>query len=503
MVEFKIAAIFSDHMVLQQNKNIKVFGWGEDDSVVTVSFGAITTTTTIRDGQWMAVLPPMKAGVGYEMSISCNNKTITFQDIAIGEVWLAGGQSNMELELQNCTGGMDEIQNDINPNVRFYYTQKNAYQDEHYYEAERASSWELFGQKGSKAWSAVGYFFGRKLAEELGVTVGIIGCNWGGTSASAWMNRESLEEDRDLCSYLDEYDSNIADKTLDEQKKDYQDYVSYQENWNKKAAMCYQENPTVTWNELLELIGPDVYPGPINSFSPYRPAGLYQCMLQRIMPYTLSGFIYYQGESDDHKPQYYQKLLTRLIRQWREDWEDDELPFLFVQLPMHRYEADPDYKHWCLIREAQMRTYQTVKNTGIAVILDCGEFNEIHPKNKAPVGERLALQALYHVYDKIDEEKAFGPIYKSHVYKDDGIELFFNYAEDGFIVQGDPSGFEIAADDKLYKKAEAYVWNNTIFLKSEEITKPMYARYCWTNYGEVSIFGTNGIPLAPFRTSLK
>ncbi|TAH67499.1 MAG: sialate O-acetylesterase [Anaerolineaceae bacterium] len=503
MEEFNVAAVFSDHMVLQRNKNIKVFGWGKDNSIVTVSFRGFTVETKVRQERWMAVLPPMEAGLGYEMSISCNDKVITFRDIAIGEVWLAGGQSNMEFELQNCTGGEDVLHKDINPQVRFYYTPKNAYQDEHFYETESASSWEVFGDKGTKAWSAVGYFFGRKLAKELGVTVGIIGCNWGGTSASAWMSRESLEEDRELRSYLEEYDRNNAEKTLEEQKEDYQEYITYQENWDKRVTLCYKENPKIKWNEVLDLCGPNRYPGPINSYSPFRPTGLYQCMLQRIMPYTLSGFIYYQGESDDHKPHFYQKLLTRLIRQWREDWEDDRLPFLFVQLPMHRYEADPDYKHWCLIREAQMRTYQTVKNTGIAVILDCGEFNEIHPKDKAPVGERLALQALYNVYERLEEEKAFGPIYKNFIYNNGGIELYFNYAEDGFIVQGHASGFEIAGEDKQYKKAHASIRNNTIFLKSEDVINPVYARYCWTNYGEVNIFGTNGIPLAPFRTSQK
>jgi sialate O-acetylesterase len=315
------------------------------------------------------------------------------------------------------------------------------------------------------------------------------------------VSRESLEEDRDLRSYLEEYDHNISVKTLKEQEKDYQEYLCFQESWDNRASLCYKENPKIKWHELIELCGPNHYPGPINSYSPFRPNGLYQCMLKRIMPYTLSGFIYYQGESDDHKPLIYQKLLTRLIRQWREDWEDDMLPFLFVQLPMHRNEGDPDYKHWCLIREAQMRTFQTVKNTGIAVILDCGEFNDIHPKNKAPVGERLALQALCNVYERLEEEKAFGPIYRSFTYKDGGIELFFDYAEDGFLIRGDATGFEIAGEDKQYKKAQAFIRGNTIFLISDELINPVYARYSWTNYGDVSIFGANTIPLAPFRTS--
>ena len=199
----------------------------------------------------------------------------------------------------------------------------------------------------------------------------------------------------------------------------------------------------------------------------------------------------------------YQKLLTRLIKQWREDWEDQTLPFLIVQLPMHRYKQDQDLKNWCLIREAQMNTYQTVKNTGIAVILDCGEFNEIHPKNKKPVGERLALQALYHVYDKKKEKEAYGPIYLSYEIKDKGIEVSFDYSQDGFEVKSEASEFEIADENGIYYPAEYEIKDSKIFVFSDQVKNPSAVRYCWTNYGEVPIFGKNTLPLAPFRTIQK
>ena len=195
----------------------------------------------------------------------------------------------------------------------------------------------------------------------------------------------------------------------------------------------------------------------------------------------------------------YYKLFRGLIDLWRRDWGDDELPFLMVQLPMHRYKADPDWKHWCLIREAQMKAYKTIKNTGIAVITDCGEFNEIHPKDKVPVGERLALQAMYHVYgDK--SVKAFGPMYKGLLFKGGEIELMFDYAEDGFETKGQPSGFEIAGEDKKFVPADMVIEGGRITVSSKEVAEPKYVRYLWTNYGDVTIYGRNGIPLAPFRT---
>jgi sialate O-acetylesterase len=423
-----------------------------------------------------------------------------FENIAIGEVWLAGGQSNMEYELQNCRGGKEALQNDKNPNVRFYYTNKISYIDDNFYELEEKTGWAEFSEENAKTWSAVGYFFGKKLAKDLNVTVGIIGCNWGGTSASCWTSKEGLAEDLELSSYLKEYDQAILGKSEEEQIKEYKEYEAYHTIWDKKCGELYAVNPDMEWDEVQKILGECRWPGPKSCMSPYRPTGLYQCMLQRIIPYTLRGFIYYQGEEDDKKPLLYQKLLTRMIRQWREDWEDITLPFLLVQLPMHRYKQDLDTKSWCLIREAQFRTWQTVKNTGMAVILDCGEFNEIHPRDKKPVGERLELQALYQVYGELDEAEAFGPIYKAFEYKQDGIELSFDYAEEGFDFKGETVGFEIAGEDLDYRSADIEFRDNKILVFSKEIDNPVYARYCWTNYCDVTIFGKNGIPLAPFRT---
>lgn len=502
MAEFKIASVFSDHMVLQREKNVKVFGWGEDGQVVTVSFLEHTVGTKVEGERWEVILPPMKASNGGEMIISCAGHNYTYINVAVGEVWLAGGQSNMEFELQNCIGGKEELKNDEECHVRFYYTQKNSYMDEVFYEQEKNSSWEVFGPEKARAWSAVGYFFAKRLSKVLGVTVGVIGCNWGGTSASAWMSKEALTADEELNTYVKEYETAIQGKSVEEQIKEYDEYTVYHTEWDKRCSKCYEENPQITWDEVLQICGENKYPGPMNCKNPYRPGGLYECMLKRVMPYTLRGFLYYQGESDDHKPNMYYKLFTRMIQQWREDWEDDTLPFLFVQLPMHRYSQDPDYKNWPLIREAQMRAYQTLKNTGIAVALDCGEFNEIHPKDKLPVGERLALQAMYHVYGIADEIEAFGPIYKSFTARDGRIILSFDYAGNGFVVQGNQiSGFEIAGASKEFVSAEAKIVGSEIYVSSDLVKKPMYVRYCWTNYSEVTVFGANGLPLAPFRTS--
>lgn len=500
----RAAAVFSDHMVLQRNKKICVFGQGVTGRKISVTLGEDTAMARCRDGRWMAYLPELEAGEGLGMEISDGEENIRFTDIAVGEVWLAGGQSNMELELKDAEGGKEILQNGDFPQVRFYYTPKQAYMGEDFEEAERNSRWERFGEQDASKWSAVGFYFAAELARRLQVTVGVIGCNWGGTSASCWMSRDAIVAQEATRSYVEEYESSdLIRKPETEQIREYREYQAYQEAWDKKAASIYEREPMTAFDKVQELIGPCRYPGPMNCANFTRPSGLYEAMLKRVTPYTLRGFIYYQGESDDHRPQDYYALFTGLIRQWRQDWGDDGLPFLMVQLPMHRYQHDPDTKNWCVIRESQMRAFRMLRNTGIAVAIDCGQFHEIHPKNKKPVGERLALQALSGVYHLLSEEETFGPVYRDFRYRDNGMELTFDYARDGFVCHGEKiSGFELAGADGVFLEARAAFEGSRIFLYSEEVTEPVMARYLWTNYGEVTVFGVNGLPMAPFRTHI-
>lgn len=502
MPEFSTAAVFSSNMVLQRGKNINVFGEGEENALVTVGLDGATASARVKDGRWLAVLPAREAADNLIMTVGCGDERREFTNIAVGEVWLAGGQSNMELELQNCKNGKEVLETDKNPNVRYYYTQKNCHMDEKFFADEKNTGWSEFNSESAKCWSAVGYFFARDLAKRLGVTVGVIGCNWGGTSASYWMSRESLEKDVELKAYLDDYDNAVAGKNEEELTKEYLDYVAYDKAWFEKSQIFYKEHPNGEWDECCAFCGPNKYPGPLCPLNPFHATALYESLFKRVCPYTIKGVIWYQGETDDSRPRAYFKLFKALIQLWRDDFADDSLPFLFVQLPMHRYKADPDWKHWCLIREAQTRVYETVKNTGIAVALDLGEFNEIHPKSKQPVGERLSLQAMYQVYgEKSLEDEAFAPSYGSMLVKDGKIELSFEHAKGGFDINGEAAGFEIAGSDKKFVPAVAELCGEKIYVGAAEVSEPLYVRYLWTNWGDVHFFGKNGIPLAPFRTS--
>ena len=497
----KAAAVFSNNMVLQRGKNIALWGESDESGTVRAEINGVSAEANVSGGSWRVTLPPMTAGGPYELTLSLNGSEFAhFYNVMLGEVWLCGGQSNMELELQNAKDGKEELAAlTADMPIRFYYTNKVGTVEDAI-EAEKHAGWGCADPEGSRAWSAVGYWFAKKLSKELGVTVGLIGCNWGGTSATNWIDEEHILGNSELASYMDDFYAATKDKTLEQQKKEYDEYVEYDRQWNEKAQEVYKTEPGIGWNELQDKIGKNIWPGPRNSYNPFSPARMYSSMLMRVCPYTLAGFLYYQGESDDHKPKSYYTLFTTLIRLWRERWEDDRLPFIMVQLPAFKFAADPDYKHWCLIREAQMRAFETVKNTGIAVALDCGEFDNIHPTDKQPVGERLCLQAERLVYGM--DIDAFGPLYDGFSIKGAELTVTLRYADE-LTVKGDAlTGFELAGEDKQFFPAEARTEDGKIVLSAKEVPAPRYARYAWGNYPEYSVFGGNGIPLAPFRTSM-
>lgn len=505
----QLPAIFSNDMVLQRGKNIAI--WGETDRVsVSLSFAGRIVDAVVQNGAFRAILPPMDAGGPYELRVravddntdgaACDE--LIYQNVMMGEVWLAGGQSNMELELQNSKDGAEVVKNIHNDRLRYYYTPKVPWVGDPLYEAEADSHWELCSPETAGRWSAVGYYFAEKLAAELDVTVGIIGCNWGGTSASCWVSRETLENDKSISNYIEEYDQIVANQDPEEHIKAREAYLVYQAEFDKNVGHYYETAENPTWEEALELFGECQYPGPMGPRSEFRPCGLYETMVERIFPYALAGFLYYQGEEDDHRPYTYYELLSGLIRQWRRDWQDDTLPFLLVQLPMFQNEGEADYQNWPFVREAQMRVFQTIKNTGIAVALDQGEYANIHPVRKDIVGVRLADQALCQVYGKKQDAEVYGPIYRSYRIDGDRMILAFDYAEQGIRCTADQvTGFEIAGVDQKYYPAEASIQGSEITISSGEVARPVYARYCWTNYREVTLFGANQMPVAPFRTS--
>ena len=504
MKRIHCAAVFSDHCVLQRNKEIRVWGTAPHGTGLEVRLNGAVSKTVCQGHDWEVVLPAMEAGGPYVMEVvSEGNVYQKFEDVMIGEVWLAGGQSNMEYMLKQDADGAAAIARMKDSGVRYYQVQQVPYFDDYFYRVEQENHWMLPEDEEKDTWSAVGFYFAERLAKELNVTVGVIGCNWGGTSACAWQDKESILSQDSTKIYWEEYADLIAKQDPAAYEKEWLEYQIWHADWQPRMDAYYAENPTTTWEEALEVVGECKWPGPIGPRYEFRPAGLYECMLKRVVPYTLGGVIYYQGESDDHRPDVYYDLFKSLIGVWRREFRDEKLPFFCVQLPIHHYETDLVMDKWCAIREAQMKLHEEGVVTGIAVALECGEYNNIHPVHKTEVARRLAIQALYHVFGKGSFMEIYGPIYRESAVKDGAVTIRFDYAEDGFEVRGgEITNFEVAGADGRFVPAKAEISGNEIILRSEEVEAPVAARYMWIDYAQVTLFGANGLPVAPFRTSL-
>ncbi len=505
MKKLYCASVFSDHCVLQRNKPIRIWGTADTDTLVQVSLNNQTATCLVTDHDWLVELPAMEAGGPYTLKIASEDKLFyCFEDIMIGEVWLAGGQSNMEYKLEQDADGSTAMAQALHTNVRFFQVPQLAYKDNYFYSVEQENHWMLPTDENLKNWSAVGYYFAANLAQKLNLTIGIIGCNWGGTSACAWQDKETLLSHDKTRVYWDEYADLIQKQEPAEYEKERADYYIWQKDWQPRMDAFYAKHPTATWEEAQAAVGLCRWPGPMGPKHEFRPCGLYETMLQRVAPYTLAGFIYYQGESDDHRPYSYYHLFKNMIGLWRREFQEEALPFLCVQLPIHHYLSDTVTDKWCPIRQAQMQLHKEGIVTGIAVTLDCGEYNNIHPTHKKEVGRRLALQALYHVYQVVSKEAAYGPILRSHKVDGNTVTLYFDHAKGGFLQTADfLTGFELADETGVFIPCKATISGENILLTAPEGFLPVHLRYFWSDYADVTLFGKNNIPVAPFHTGLQ
>lgn len=446
----KPAGIFTDHAVLQRGIRVPVWGTARDGEVVTVRFNGQTAVTTASGGKWMVRLKPMKVGGPYTMTISGEN-TIEFQDLLIGDVWLCGGQSNMQWPLAETDAAADLIAGSADESLRLFtvplVTAPTPAQD------LPSGKWSSCGPSTVRRFSAVGYHFGRELRRSLGVPIGLINDSYGGSIVQAWTSVRCLESDSE-----------------------------------SRPGLVHK---------------PDWAEGPQNGFGL-----LYNGMIAPIIPYALRGVIWYQGEGNtvSTEADHYRASFPLLIHNWREDWGQGDFPFLFVQLaPWARdvqfhVAVDPDGTGWAVVREAQLITSRKVKNTAMAVITDAGDPERIHPRRKGPVGERLALAARGLAYRQPVVFRS--PSYKSMKVKGTKAILSFHDSDGGLIVQGETAtGFGIAGSDRQFHPAQARLLDEgRIEVWSDRVAQPVAVRYGWANYPVVNVASRAGLPMSPFRT---
>jgi len=618
----RLPQILSSNMVIQRDQPVKIWGWADKGEKVTLLFnGQKASARAAQDGTWSVQFEPMEAGGPYDLIIKGDNE-IVLENILVGDVWICSGQSNMEFEVYKLLDAEQEIANANYPDIRLF----NVPQNVQFSPAEDIpeESWHVCSPESVGDFSAVGYFFGRTLYREIGVPIGLIGSNWGGTRVETWMSKETMHTDNEL------YNEFIELEGVDEeamQKKDAEVSKAVRQkygptgsgivngkpvwadpgldvsDWNIMELPCLWEDSElpgvdgVVWfRKDVELKGPEVDKeiilmlGPIDDsdqtwikgrlvgetiqkyndpriykippgelkeglnsivvrvddtgggggiwgdpsemklvtqdrtidlsgpwqfrvseegfrqvstiFNPNRyPSLLYNGMIHPIIRFAARGVIWYQGEANVDQAESYGVRFPAMIEDWRRAWNNPDLGFYFVQLANFMAPDDqPSESNWAELREAQMKAL-SLPETGMAVIIDIGEADDIHPKNKQDVGYRLALPALHFTYHK-DLEYS-GPIFKSLSVSGDTVLLEFDHIGNGLIADdryGYLKGFALAGKDGVFRWAKAWIDGNRVAVCSDEVHDPIKVRYGWgNNPDDVNLYNSEGLPASPFR----
>lgn len=500
----ELAQIFQSNMVLQRDKAIKIWGKADADVIVNITIqGKQTETMADGNGNFSVEIDPLTTSVEESMVVTSGQSELKLDHIAVGEVWIAGGQSNMEFYMEFEKHIEEEREQCNNAQVRFYDVPKIAFEGQgEAFDYSKMGIWRTSTRKNIGYYSAVGYFFEKELNLALDVPVGIVGCNWGGTRAASWMNTETVKKVGKL--WIAEYEKASAGvdmcKFFEEQKHlPINDCGSQIDNPFYKFMMP----KTHTQEEIIDFLQQfggnkeDVN----NPLCPQNiPGGLYKYMLQTIAGFANRGVIWYQGESDDDiegGQKIYGKMLGALIQDWRELW-GDELPFLIVQLPGWERWLDNVNNDYRTIRKEQERVTEQIANTYLCSIGDVGEQFDIHPKDKKTVGTRLAKLALGHIYGKrimCDAPRLFEGKRQGN-----SIVLTFNYTGAGLKIKGNKiNALDITANGNVIDSEVSISYNKIIVQFNKIPNDPVKISFAQNAWYQINLYNSAGIPAIPFE----
>ncbi len=502
------AKIFQDHMILQRGQNVRIFGKGEPGSEITASIqNQAGRAETAADGNWELEIPSLTASGKEILEISDGKDSIVFQDVAVGEVWIAGGQSNMEFWMRYEKFYQDAVKDCENRDIRFYDVPEIAYDGQYEeFDYSKVGIWRVANPSNLEYYSAVGYYFAKNLNLDLDIPVGVIGCNWGGTTSSAWMSRETLEKIGQ--PWLRIYEEAI--KKLDMSMEDF---------WKLQHGYPMNDTGNSIWVPFNEFAMPqtptleEVYAMMNqNGISPDEmaersqmlqvqaiPSSLYEHMVKSIAPYTAKGFLWYQGESDDVPgcQALYGDMLAGLIGDWRALWKKQDMPFLVVQLPGFREWLWVSNQDYTTIRRMQEQVCNTVENTYLCSISDLGEEMDIHPKNKRDVGMRLSLLARRHVYK--EDIPADAPRIKSADKKEHRIVITFKNAAGGMEIRGEKlQALTLEMDGKFLEYTASVDEDKLCIVTDAVLDHEVKAAFAQTGWYQVNLYNSAGIPAIPF-----
>lgn len=457
--EVKLPAIVSSNMVLQRNTTVVLWGWADAKEKITINASWLEEGINLEsdnEGNWSVEVLTTNSKEAQTIQIKSSDSDIILDNVLFGEVWLCSGQSNMQQPLKGYNGeptfgSVLALAHSNNPNLRLFSVDrigsKTPLQD-----VEKYTAWQAASPESVIEFSAIAYFFGRDLQEILDCPVGMIHTSWGGSAVEAWISKEVIS--------------------------------------------AYQE---------VNLEEVDITEG-----TNHIPTALFNSMISPLIPYTIKGALWYQGESNRLEPELYKELFPAMVRDWRTRWGIDDFPFYYVQIAPYIYDNDNEafqtLYNSAFIREAQLQCLDLIPNSGIAITMDIGDDHCIHPPKKKEVSDRLLFNALNQTYGYKNVDFAT-PIYESMEQKDGGIILKFKNAENGLYAFDELGGFEIAGEDKVFYPAFARIGKyrdtikrNEVLVISDKVTDPVAVRYAWRNYMEGTLFGTNLIPASSFRT---
>lgn len=475
--EVRLPAMFSDHMVVQRQRPVHVWGRADRDEAVSVSFRG-ETKSTISDalGRWEVYLSPGEAGGPFELTLRGKN-TLRLQDVMVGDVWLASGQSNMEFPMRKTADAASEIARAKYPQIRLLLVQKN--HSDYPLSDVVAAPWTQCTPESVQDFSAVAYFFGREVYQREKVPIGLIDATWGGTPVEAWTSLTALTTDAGMMPVFAARAAIMKDHELSQMMEAEEDRQI------DEANAAGQPAPTFPWRPDMDS---------------WAPGALYNAMINPLTPYLIRGVIWYQGETDSRLnlvPAMYERVFPAMIADWRSVWGQGDFPFLYVQLANF---TSTNLEDWPTVREAQRKTL-ALRNTAMVVTIDIGNPEDVHPTNKQDVGARLALAARAVVYGEAIEYS--GPLVREVSLDGAALRVWFGHATGGLRSRnGDLRSFEIAGEDGRFVSAQAKIDGDTVVVSSTSIPRPRRVRYGWANSPDCNLYNGAQLPASPFEASL-
>jgi len=476
--EVSLPKLFSSHMVLQRDMPIHVWGSAAVGEKITVELHGLTTSTSADNvGRWSVYLPAQSAGGPFTLVIRGNN-TLQFDDVLIGDLWFASGQSNMEMPLTGfpnsavIQNSAQEIAAANYPDIRLLLIERDA-ADYPLDDVRAATGWSRCTPETAKNFSAVAYFFARDLQKAQGkqhVSIGLIDSTWGGTPAEAWTSLDTLGADATLMPVFATR-AEMMDRESTEMRLDQADKLAHEQGKPPTPGRAWHPNPA-SW----------------------RPAALYNAMVAPFTPLPIRGVLWYQGESNSSHAGLYDQLFPAMIQDWRNQWHQGNFPFLFVQISAFSSTPKED---WGTLRDAQRKSLH-LTNTGMAVTIDIGDEHNVHPANKQVVGERLSLLARHLVFG--EDIVSSGPLFRLAYPSEGTMHVWFDNAAGLRFKGGALEGFEVAGHDKVFVPANAQIEGKTVIVANPSVPNPEYVRYAWPNFPKATLYNGAGLPAATFTS---